>query len=68
MYEHNVGADRNCMHTKFGGAQSRDRNFKRPKIGKKCAILSRYVLVTTDEFFEHTTYDRYGYNHLIRFG
>ena len=25
-FEHNVGADRGCMRTKFGGAQSRDRD------------------------------------------
>ena len=27
-FEHNLGADRDRMHTKFGGAQSRDRNFR----------------------------------------
>ena len=36
-FGHNMGSDKQCMHTKFGGSQSRDRNFwggKRSKSGK----------------------------------
>ena len=33
-FEHNVDAVRDCMHTKFGGAQSRDRDFSGRKSSK----------------------------------
>ena len=33
-FEHNVRVDRGCMRTKFGGAQSRDRDFRGRKSGK----------------------------------
>ena len=26
-FGHNMGSDKQCMHTKFEGSQSRDRNF-----------------------------------------
>ena len=33
-YEHKLWADRDCMRTKFGDAQSRDRDFKGQKSAK----------------------------------
>ena len=33
-FEHNLDADRECMCTKFGGAQSRDHNFRGRKSAK----------------------------------
>ena len=47
-FERDLGADKACMLTKFGGAQSRDQQFQRPKIGKKWTIFVRYISVTTD--------------------
>ena len=33
-FEHNLGADRDRMRTKFGGGQSRDRDFRGQKSAK----------------------------------
>ena len=81
-FDHNLGADRDRMRIKFGGAQSanfRGQNsafsFQRPKISKKWIILKRYISVTTyiNEkkfvFFELTAYDLYhGHIHVFRLG
>ena len=39
-FEHNLGADRNCIHTKFEGAQSRNRDFRDRKSFSKSPPLS----------------------------
>ena len=58
-----MGADRDCMHTKFGGAQSRDRDFRGQKLAKKWTILNRFISATTDinkkkfALFDHATRD-----------
>ena len=81
-FEHNLGADRDRMRIKFGGAQSanfRGQNsvvsFQRPKISKKWIILKHYISVTIYisekkfVFFEHTTYNLYhGHIHVFRLG
>ena len=33
-FEHNLDADRDCKRTKFGGAQSSDRDFRDRKLAK----------------------------------
>ena len=33
-FKHNLGADRDSMRTKFGGAQLRDRDFRGQKSAK----------------------------------
>ena len=33
-FERNLGADRRCMRTKFGSAQSRNRDFRGQKLAK----------------------------------
>ena len=34
-FEHTLSADRGCMRNKFGGAQSRDRDFRGRKSAKR---------------------------------
>ena len=69
-----MGAYKGFIHTEFGGARSRDRNFTSRKSAESRRILNQYILETPTStnidkkwfvIFEHTNNNlSFGYVHL----